>query len=118
MFTKPELLLRLEGALVLALSCYAYSLLHASWWLFALLFLVPDLAMLGYLANPRTGSAVYNTGHTLLVPVLLVVAAYVLNHPGWVPLAMIWLAHIGFDRLLGYGLKYPTFFKDTHLQHV
>lgn len=108
----------MEGALVLALSCYGYSLLHGSWWLFALLFLVPDLAMLGYLANPRVGAAVYNAGHTLLMPILLAVVTCALHHPGWVPLALVWLAHIGFDRLLGYGLKYPTFFKDTHLQRV
>jgi hypothetical protein len=111
-------MLRLEGALVLGLSCYGYGLLPMSWWVFGLLFLAPDLSMLGYLASPRVGAAVYNAGHTLLAPVLLVLLAYRLNHPAWVSLALIWLAHIGSDRLLGYGLKYPTFFKDTHLQRV
>ena len=35
-----------------------------------------------------------------------------------VQLALIWLGHIGMDHALGYGLKYPTAFGDTHLQRV
>jgi len=45
-------------------------------------------------------------------------ASVILAAPQWIPYALIWLAHIGIDRALGYGLKYPTFFRDTHLQHV
>jgi hypothetical protein len=77
--------------------------------------------MLGYLLNPRTGSALYHLGHTLTNPLIL----YILFPVAWqqhrqllLAIATIWIAHIGFDRLLGYGLKYPSHFKVTHLQHL
>ncbi len=86
--------------------------------LFFLLFLWPDLFMLGYLANARLGAALYNLAHTEAFPLLLGAAAVFEDWRKVLSFALIWLAHIGFDRLLGYGLKYPTFFKDTHLQRV
>jgi Domain of unknown function (DUF4260) len=118
MLTRPPILLRLEEAALLAATLYAYHYLHYSWLLFAILFLTPDLFMLGYLHNPRTGSALYNLAHTLFLPIPLFLIAYVTNHPLAAAIALIWTAHITLDRLLGYGLKYPTFFKDTHLQHI
>ncbi len=116
--TNPKLLLHLEGAAILILSVFFYRQLHASWLLFAILFLAPDLFMLGYLANVRVGSAVYNFAHTYLTPTILLAVAYFAAKPQLLPISLIWTAHIGFDRLLGFGLKYPTHFKDTHLQHV
>ena len=83
-----------------------------------LLFLSPDLFMLGYLKDAKWGATAYNLVHTLAGPILLLAIALVLPAAACIPYALIWLAHIGFDRMLGYGLKYPTFFKDTHLQHV
>ena len=74
--------------------------------------------MLGYLANSRIGAALYNFGHTLLTPGVLLAVGLPAAKPRFVPVVLIWTAHIGFDRLLCYGLKYPTHFKDTHLQHV
>jgi hypothetical protein len=91
---------------------------HYHWWLFALLFLVPDLFMLGYLKNGKWGAAAYNLVHTLTGPLLLLGGGLVFGALQCIPYALIWLAHLGIDRALGYGLKYPTFFKDTHLQHV
>ena len=111
MLTRPSWLLRGEGAVWLVASVVLYRQVHASWGLFALLFLAPD-------ANVRLGAAVYNFAHTLLMPGLLLGISVVATRPQLVPYALIWVAHIGFDRLLGYGLKYPTRFKDTHLQHV
>jgi hypothetical protein len=112
----PRLLLRLEGALLLALAVLAYRELGGGWELFAALFLVPDLALLGYLAGPRVGAALYNAGHSLLGPALLALAAHLLGASGTaLPLALVWAAHVGFDRLLGYGLKYPAGFAHTHL---
>ena len=67
MLTRPALLLRVEEAALLAASILLYAHLHFSWWLFAGLFLAPDLFMLGYLANPRIGAALYNLGHFVLV---------------------------------------------------
>lgn len=118
MLSNPKLLLHLEGALVLILSVFFYYQLHARWLLFAILFLAPDLFMLGYLANVRLGSALYNFAHTYLTPVILFAIAFLAAKPQLFPIALIWTAHIGFDRLLGFGLKYPTHFKDTYLQHV
>ena len=83
-----------------------------------MLFLTPDLFMLGYLANPRVGSALYNLGHFLFVPLALFFVAYTTHRPLLLAIAIIWASHIAFDRMLGYGLKYPAHFKDTHLQHI
>jgi hypothetical protein len=118
MLTRPATLLRIEEALVLILTLFAYQHLHYSWLLFAILFLIPDLFMLGYTINPMIGAATYNLVHTLTIPVALLLASYIQQWRLTEALALIWTAHIAFDRLLGFGLKYPTSFKDTHLQHV
>jgi Domain of unknown function (DUF4260) len=118
MLTRPKWILHVEGAAIFAISLFFYASLHFSWWLFALLFLTPDLFMLGYLANVRVGSALYNLVHTLVGPIALLLAAFGLPAPHLTPYGLIWLSHIGLDRMLGYGLKYPTQFRDTHLQHV
>ncbi len=118
MLTRPSLLLHIEEATLLILTLFAYQHLHASWLLFAILFLTPDVFMLGYLANTRLGAATYNLAHTLTLPFALLLAGYIEHWPPAPTIALIWIAHITFDRLLGYGLKYPTFFKDTHLQHI
>jgi Domain of unknown function (DUF4260) len=107
--------LRLEGAAALAASVVGYSALGGNWWVFAALFLVPDLSMLGYLFNRRAGAFVYNLGHSYLTPAALALAGYLANAPNLYPIALIWTAHIGFDRLLGYGLKYAAGFGVTHL---
>jgi hypothetical protein len=107
--------LRSEAAAVLAASLLFYYYQHASWLLFAVLFLVPDLAMLGYLVGSRAGAATYNLTHNYVLPLLLLVAGALTVHPRIVPYALIWTAHIGLDRMLGYGLKYPSGFSETHL---
>jgi len=117
MFTKPSVLLHLEGATILGMSVFGYWQSHPNWLLFALLFLAPDLFILGYLVNVRVGAMAYNFAHTLFMPALLF-AIGILTGKLLVPFVLIWTAHISFDCLLGYGLKYPTHFKDTHLQHV
>ncbi|MCS0503863.1 DUF4260 domain-containing protein [Ancylobacter mangrovi] len=111
----PAVLLRLEGLAVLAGGVLAYATLGQSWWLFALLFLAPDLAMAGYLAGPATGARLYNGVHTHIGPALLAAAGYLLADPWLGALAAIWFAHNGLDRALGYGLKYPDAFGHTHL---
>lgn len=118
MLTRPALLLRIEEAALLTAAILLYAHLHFSWWLFAALFLAPDLSMLGYLANPRVGSAIYNLGHFLFVPLALFAVGVGNGRPLLTAIAIIWFSHIAFDRLLGYGLKYPAHFKDTHLQHI
>ncbi len=116
--SMPGALLRLEGVVMLAGAIAFYVALHGSGWLFAALLFAPDLSMLGYLANPRIGSVIYNAIHILLLPAALLAIALLTHSDMAVQIALIWLAHIGMDRTLGFGIKYPTFFADTHLQHV
>jgi hypothetical protein len=118
MLTKPRWLLHMEGAFYFALALSGYYANQYGLRLFAVLFLVPDLFMLGYLINVKWGSALYNLVHTLAGPAILLLICPLRANSKLIPYAPIWLAHIGFDRRLGYGLKYPTQFKDTHLQHV
>jgi hypothetical protein len=111
----PRLILRLEGAVVLALACLAYARLDGGWAMFALLFLAPDLSMLGYLAGRKAGAVCYNLGHGYLLPAALAALGLATAQHLALALALIWAAHIGLDRMLGYGLKYPTAFAHTHL---
>ena len=118
MLTRPGMLLRLEHAAMLAVVLFAYHYSGSSWWTFAVLFLWPDLGMLGYLANARLGAATYNVVHTSVLPIALAAFGYLSGRTSLIPFAFIWLAHIEFDRMLGYGLKYPTAFKETHLDRI
>ena len=108
-------LLRLEGATVLAICVAAYTQWGQGWGLFALLFLLPDVAFLAYLAGPRVGAAAYNASHAYLGALSLLAAGLLGAHPLVLALGLIWCAHIGFDRMLGYGLKYSAGFHSTHL---
>lgn len=110
-------LLRLEGLALLAAAVAAHAWLEGGCWRFALLFLLPDLSMLGYLAGPRIGALAYNAAHATIGPLLLLIAGLLLA-PALLPYATIWLAHIGFDRALGYGLKYAEGFGVTHLGRI
>jgi hypothetical protein len=115
---SPRQLLHIEGMAVLATATVLYARTDGSWWLFALLFFAPDLAMVGYMAGGRIGSVVYNLAHTITVPLVLGMVGIVADADLAVQVALIWIAHIGFDRLMGYGLKYPDGFKETHLGRV
>lgn len=115
---SPNLLLRLESLALLAGTLTVYSRVAPDWLLFALLLFAPDVAMIGYLRDVKTGSTIYNLGHTLAFSLALVAIGAAAASTLAVQLGLIWTAHIAFDRVLGYGLKYPTTFKDTHMQHV
>ena len=108
-------LLRLEGLAVAAVAAALYARTGASWWLFAALWLTPDLSMLGYLAGSCWGARTYNAVHSYVVPGALAVSALVLQAHALLPFALIWANHIGVDRLMGYGLKYSDGFGVTHL---
>jgi Domain of unknown function (DUF4260) len=104
---------------VALLTAALYARSGSSWWLFAALWIVPDLSMLGYLASPCRGARIYNAFHTYVLPGVLALVALGL-HPRW-PLeaiALIWANHIGIDHMLGYGLKYAEGFRFTHLGHI
>lgn len=111
----PLWLLRAEGAAALAGAVWAYEQTGQSWWIFVVLLLVPDLSMLGYLHDARTGAVTYNLVHTYLAPLALLAVGWATALVLLVGVALIWLAHIGMDRALGYGLKYAHGFKATHL---
>lgn len=106
---------RLEGLALLVVSVLAYARFGEGWLLFAALFLTPDLSFLGYLAGPRLGAWAYNLAHSLMGPLLLIAAGGLTGGGLPIALALIWLAHVGFDRALGYGLKSPDGFSITHL---
>jgi hypothetical protein len=108
--------LRLEGLAVLAAASSIYFGQHHSWLLFVALFLAPDVAFAAYALGPRVGAAVYNLLHSYISPLLLAGAVWLAGES--LAVTLIWISHIGFDRLLGYGLKYPTGFGDTHLNRL
>lgn len=108
-------LLRVEGAVVLIAALMMYGKFGLGWSTFAVAFLAPDLAFLGYLAGPRIGAIAYNTTHSFVGCVSTLVAGAVWGVPVLVGAGLIWAAHIGFDRALGYGLKYSAGFRFTHL---
>lgn len=110
--------LRLEGAVLAAAAIALYADQGFSWLAFLLLWLAPDVGALGYLAGNRVGAVGYDLTHFEGWPLLLGVAGVVAGADLAVQLALIWLSHVGIDRAIGYGLKYPSAFKDTHLQRV
>lgn len=113
-----RLTLQAEGA-VIALLCIAiYGTTGGSWWLFAVLLLAPDLSMLGYLGGNRMGAFCYNVAHSYVTPGVLAACGAAVSMPQVIAIALIWGAHIGLDRAIGYGLKYVSGFKDTHLTKV
>jgi Domain of unknown function (DUF4260) len=114
----PRLLLHAEGLAVFAAAISLYFRADYQWWLLLALALAPDLSMMGYAAGTRVGAAAYNSVHTYVLPVGLGVAGVLADNGLATKLALVWFAHIGADRALGYGLKYPTRFQETHLQRV
>jgi Domain of unknown function (DUF4260) len=111
-------LLRLEGLALFLGMTLLYGVWDGSWWLYAILFLAPDLSFAGYLAGPRAGAFIYNAAHSYMAPMTLMTTGFALSSPLVLSIAMIWLAHIGFDRALGYGLKYFAGFGFTHLGRI
>jgi len=112
---EPRHYLRVEGLAVLVGALAVYADLGEPLWLLAALALAPDLSMLGYLAGPRIGSYSYNVVHTYTAPLALAGVGVWTDSALAVAVAAVWVGHIGADRLLGYGLKFESGFRDTHL---
>ena len=108
-------LLKLEDLAELVLALVVFAHLPYAWWVLPALFLLPDLSMLGYLAGPRVGAFTYNLAHHKALAVTVGLIGVVLHEPNWQLAGTVLFFHIAFDRLLGYGLKYATSFKETHL---
>jgi hypothetical protein len=111
-------LLRLEGLTLFVGMTLLYAVWDGSWWVYAIVFLAPDLSFAAYLAGPRAGAIVYNAAHSYMAPMALMTTGFALSSPLVLSIAMIWLAHIGIDRALGYGLKYAAGFGFTHLGRI
>ena len=116
--TRPGTLLRIEGGVLLAISALLYWVNGGGWILFVLLILVPDVSMLGYVFGTKVGTATYNIVHAYALPAGLAAFGVLAGSPLAVSAALVWFAHIGMDRMVGYGLKYTSGFKDTHLDRV
>ncbi|WP_020620705.1 DUF4260 domain-containing protein [Paenibacillus daejeonensis] len=111
-------LIQIEGFVILALGTYLYFSQGYSWVVFLLLLFAPDVFMLGYAFNKKIGAYLYNAAHTFITPLLLVAAGLAFSTGFLIMIGLIWLVHIGMDRMFGYGLKYETDFKDTHIQRL
>ena len=110
--------LRAEGLVILLVCLYLYSLSGYSWLTFLLLFFCPDLTFFAYLINSKVGAIFYNLAHSYAVVALVVVAYLLFGIDTLKLVSIVWVAHIGFDRALGYGLKYSKGFTYTHLGKV
>lgn len=111
-------LLRLEGLAMLVAGLVAYDRLGGDWlWLVPAL-LLPDLSALGYLAGNSIGSVVYNVVHNWALGLAVVGAGVLWGIPSLALAGVVLIAHVGMDRLAGYGLKHPSGFKDTHMQRA
>jgi hypothetical protein len=115
MNVEPHHYLRTEGLVVAAVALATYFTLDGSLWLLAVLALAPDVSTLGYVAGQRVGALVYNTAHTYALPLALGAVGLITDFRLALLVALVWMAHIGADRALGYGLKYESGFKNTHL---
>lgn len=119
--SRPDaatVLLRVEGAVLLGASVFLYTRFGDGWVLFLVLLLAPDISLLGYAAGAAAGAVSYNLFHTTAIPALLAVLAVAVDSTILLSIALIWLAHIGMDRALGYGLKLASGFRDTHLGRI
>jgi hypothetical protein len=113
-----KILLRLEGLTLCVGMTLLYAVWGGYWWVYVVVFLVPDLSFAAYLAGPKVGAIIYNAAHSYMAPMSLMITGFALTSPLTLSIAMIWLAHIGFDRALGYGLKYEAGFTFTHLGRI
>ena len=114
----PAILIKIESLVLLVAALGLYIHQSGSAILFLALILVPDVSALGYLKSAAFGSGLYNSVHTYSLPALLIALSLSWNQPLIMQVGLIWITHIALDRLLGFGLKYPTEFKDTHLGHI
>jgi hypothetical protein len=110
-------LIKLEETGIFMLSVFLlYKLdIHLSWWLYVSLFFSPDIGMLGYLVNTRVGAFTYNIFHHKAVAAIVLVFGIARSDDYFLLTGLLLFAHSSFDRVLGYGLKYPDNFKHTNI---
>ena len=108
-------LLKLEELFLLILAFYLFLQLNVAWWWFPVLFFAPDLSMIGYLAGPRVGAIAYDLVHHKGIAIALYLLGAALGNTVLMVAGTVMLGHSSFDRIFGYGLKYPDSFSHTHL---
>ncbi|HFJ9426826.1 DUF4260 domain-containing protein [Bacillus cereus] len=107
-----------EGMVVFLATIYMYSIYEFNWIIFFVFLLAPDLSMLAYGINNHVGAKIYNVCHTYIISILIVLIGVYFKIDTVIMIGLIWTAHIGMDRMFGYGWKYETDFKDTHIQRL
>lgn len=110
--------LKLEELLQFTLGIYLFSTLIYTWWWFLVLILLPDIGMLGYLINTKTGALTYNVLHHKGLAILIFLAGIYFQIEVMQLIGTILFSHAALDRVFGYGLKYADNFKNTHLGHL
>jgi len=108
-------LIKIEELFLVLLSFYLFLSLDYAWWWFLILFLAPDISMIGYLVNPQPGAIIYNLAHHKAIAIALYILGAASGNQLWQLIGLIMLGHSSLDRVFGYGLKYPDSFKHTHL---
>jgi len=111
-------MVKMEALVVFIGTICLYYHYELNWWIFLIFLLAPDLAMFGYAINKRVGAIIYNLFHTYSLSLLLLGYALMMQSQLFLTIGLIWTAHIAMDRIVGYGLKYVSDFKDTHLQKI
>ena len=99
----------------LGIAALYYQPIHISWWLWVPLFLSPDISMLGYIINKKTGAFIYNLFHHKAVAIVIAAMGFFTNSHIEMLVGILLFTHSSFDRIMGYGLKYEDDFKHTHL---
>ena len=112
---QPKLWLRLDGLVLFLATIVGFHQTHQRWWVYLALLFLPDIFMIGYLKNSKLGALLYNLGHSYFVPGLVSFIGWHWHRPFTLATGLIWLGHVGWDRFFGYGLKYDSDFKHTHL---
>lgn len=110
-----KLTLQLEELAMLLLGIYVFGFLYYEWWWFLVLFLAPDLGMIGYAFGNRAGAFLYNLFHHKGLAIMIYLAGFFFLDPVLQLIGVIMFSHAAFDRMMGYGLKYEKGFKYTHL---
>ena len=113
-----KMTLKLEELGMFLLSIFFFAQLHFTWWVYPVWFLAPDISMLGYLINTKSGAYCYNLFHHKLLAIVVGCTGFYLQNEWWIFAGIILFGHSSFDRILGYGLKYPDSFKNTHLGKI
>jgi len=108
------------GLLAAALGIGVVLTQHASWWQLVVFAIAPDLTLI---AGAGSGLArgqlhpravpLYNAVHRFWAPAVLAAVSLALVYPAWLAGGLAWIAHIAFDRSLGFGLRTRQGFQRT-----